>query len=387
MVREGKGGGGDGTDKVSFRDGARVDSIVNLSDGRYGIQLQPSWDATADTVDTNVDDNNNNKVPPPIEEFDAIIMAVGGTAMGKIATTSPAIQSIPSIPDFTQCRGITCVAVRMFLKPNRVITAGLGGGGSATLDRTELPPDMAQAMVDSPVVVVGPKIDISSGSGGFGTEYLEETGFCIYDLQRLHDEFAVVGSPSPDDDDDGRTAVLEVDFYRADAIADLTNDQIANLALEAVASALSTAKIDPTTTLLDVAVVRARNAVSHFCVDSASFSPDVRLSSPSANTASGGGGGIYMCGDWIDRTGHASWSTEKAVVTGRQASLALVEDFELGWGEENVAPTVIEVAEDTKPLEALRGVAGVLRDTVPMEGDGAITSPWIFSRQVLERLF
>ena len=38
------------------------------------------------------------------------------------------------------------------------------------------------------------------------------------------------------------TAVLEVDFYRADAIASLSDRQIADLALAAVASTLSTQK-------------------------------------------------------------------------------------------------------------------------------------------------
>ena len=65
--------------------------------------------------------------------------------------------------------------------------------------------------------------------------------------------------------------------------------------------------------------MRARRAVSHFAVGSAALSPGVRL----------GGHGLYACGDWVDRTGHASWSTEKAVVTGRQAAAAVAADLKL----------------------------------------------------------
>lgn len=123
---------------------------------------------------------------------------------------------------------------------------------------------------------------------------LEETGFCIYDLERMHDEHAA-----------GDLAVLEVDFYRADAIADIEDDgEVANLALRAAAAALELpAEVLPPTLIVDAAVVRARNAVSHFSVGSAARSPGVNL---------GKGSGLYACGDWIDRIGHASWSTEKA---------------------------------------------------------------------------
>ena len=87
----------------------------------------------------------------------------------------------------------------------------------------------------------------------------------------------------------------------------------ASAALEVSPSVLRRSMVE------DYAVVRARRAVSHFAVGSAALSPGVRL----------GGNGLYACGDWVDRTGHASWSTEKAVVTGRQAAAAVAADFKL----------------------------------------------------------
>ena len=227
-------------------------------------------------------------------ECDAVVFAIGGTSLKRLLPSCPPLQSFPVSQKFTKLRGVMCVAVRMFLQPDAVTTTGLKGG---MYDSTQLPPCVAQAMQASPVVVCGPRV----GS----IPQLAETGFCIYDLQRLHDEFAVANQNREEKEP---CAAMEVDFFRADTIAGMESDtEISHLALRAVAAALNVDALDPSL-LLDVAVVRARDAVSHFCVNSASASPDVRMTK-----------GIYMCGDWIDRTGHASWSTEKAVVTGRQA--------------------------------------------------------------------
>ena len=105
--------------------------------------------------------------------------------------------------------------------------------------------------------------------------------------------------------------------------------------------------------------MRARRAVSHFAVGSAARSPGVRLLpclTPQGRASRGaacakahdvrsvhpgqvrlGGPGLYACGDWVDRTGHASWSTEKAVVTGRQAAAAVAADLKLS-GVDSAVP-------------------------------------------------
>merc|ERR1711971_983709 len=143
----------------------------------------------------------------------------------------------------------------------------------------------------------------------------------------MHDEFAT-----------GNLSVLEMDFYRADKIADMEDDHaVPAFAMRAAASALGVPQsvFDPTM-LVDVAVVRARNAVSHFCIGSAATSPSIRLAE-----------GVFACGDWIDRSGHASWSTEKAVVTAKQAAGAVSEEL----GLHGVDSTVIPAAEDTPQLK------------------------------------
>lgn len=186
-------------------------------------------------------------------------------------------------------------------------------------------------MEDSPVLVCGPRIG--------GLPELDETGFCVYDLQRMHDEHAA-----------GDVAVLEVDFYRADSMVDLGDEELSALALKAASAALGVpaATLDPSL-VVDAAVVRAREAVSHFAIGSAALSPDVRL-----------GPGIFACGDWIDRCGHASWSTEKAVVTAKQASGAVAAELQL----DGVDKRVIPAADDTAALASLRRLARTARAAV-----------------------
>lgn len=288
---------------------------------------------------------------------DAVVFAVGGTSMKRLLPSCPPLQQFPVAQNFHKLRGVTCVAVRLFLKPDEVTTSNLKGG---MYNSTQLPPRVAEAMNASPVVVCGARVG--------GLPELAETGFCVYDLQRLHDEFAVSNQASSDQE---ACAAIEVDFFRADTIADIKSDMsVAKLALRAVSSALNVDVIDASL-VLDVSVVRARNAVSHFCVDSASASPAVRMTK-----------GIYMAGDWIDRTGHASWSTEKAVVSGRQAAAALTSDFGL-----KVDIAVIPAAPDTPQLNALRQASTAamspLRGAMSLLGRELFpVSPWILAKQI-----
>lgn len=138
-----------------------------------------------------------------------------------------------------------------------------------------------------------------------------------------------------------QVAVLEVDFYRADSFVDMDDNEIIDLTLRAVSATLHTDVIN-TDDVIEAKVLRARNAVSHFSPNSALYSPEVKLKK-----------GIYMAGDWVDRTGHASWSTEKSVVTARQAARALSKDFQLGQSACNVIPAAL----DTPQLKTMRYLA------------------------------
>lgn len=271
---------------------------------------------------------------------DAIVLAVGGTAIKKLLPTSPPLANLPDAEGWKKFRGVTCVAVRLFLRPE--------------MDDTSSPKmisSVAKAMKESPVVVCGPSIgDIPQ---------LCEAGFCIYDLQRLQDEYKLSESTE--------SVALEIDFFRADDLAAIEDDtEIAKIALRAIAAALDIAPLDPES-ILDMSVVRAKDAVSHFCVNSVSWSPDVRLKK-----------GMYICGDWIDRSGHASWSTEKSVVTARQAVAALASDFDL-----SCETKIIPAAADTAQLSALRQIARPLRKLAPFEL--IPPAPWVLLKQFSRR--
>ena len=271
-------------------------------------------------------------------ECDAVILAVGGTAIKRLLQNAPPLASLPCAIDWKKFRGVTCVAVRLFLKPE--VGSNLQPGMISSI---------ARAMKDSPVVVCGPAIG--------GIPELTETGFCIYDLQRLQDEFRLSALTE--------SIGLEIDFFRADDLAAIEdNMEVAKIALKAVSAALNIDPIDAESSLLDLSIVRAKDAVSHFCVGSASWSPDVRLRN-----------GMYICGDWIDRKGHASWSTEKSVVTARQAVAALASDFNLSC-DTNVIPA----APDTPQLHALRQVARSLRSLTP----SAVIprAPWVALKEL-----
>lgn len=295
-----RGGGGNHTN-VSVRGGAVVTSISeNTTDNTFTVSY------VSGSQKQNSDNNNN------VQSIvcDAVVLAVGIKAAQKLRLTCPPLGEIPDTARWDRLRGVTCVCVRLFFS-------------------RQLPASVVAAMNDSPVAVCGPRIG--------NIPELAETGFCLYDLQRMQDEFR--GNPL--------VAGLEVDFFRADAILQRYGDDdsgIAQMALLAVSCALGVQQVDQNL-LMDVSVVRARNAVSHFAVGSASGTPAGVNLRPFRRS-------LYICGDWIDRAGHSSWSTEKSVVTGHQAAAALAADF--GVQLHLKATTVIPAALDTPQLQILR---------------------------------
>jgi uncharacterized protein with NAD-binding domain and iron-sulfur cluster len=327
------------TKRIKIEGGARVTEICQL------VDKKDSDNPPLHPMQVSLQDGRQL-------ECDAVVLAVGGVAIGKLTQSSPVLQAIPQSSQFSKLDGVTCVAVRLFLKPHARITSDLEGGLHSS---TQLPPAMAASMKESPVIVCGANVG--------GLPELKETGFCLYDLQRMHDEFQ-----APND-----VAVLEVDFFRADDIANIEDDnEVARLTLRAAAAALGVPQI-PISDVVDVAVVRARRAVSHFRVGSQSCSP----------TRPKLGKGIYVCGDWVDRSGHASWSTEKAVVTGKQAAQAISNDFGLNCAKG--ALHIIPAATDTPQLKLLQRGANILRSVIPPPGDGVPSSPWSFAQQLLTK--
>ena len=329
---------------VEIRGGSKVLSIVRLDEEAqtHNFQIQ-------------VESKNNENGDNELIQCDSVILAVGATSIGKIAANSPTVfENIPIAKNFSKLRGITCVAVRLFLRTSSV-TRNLYGGQH---DATQLQENYANAMKDSPILVCGENI----GKGKF--QELKETGFCVYDLQRLQDEFSVDYDISTSDFK-GKCAVLEIDFFRANAIANLDNDAVIDLTIKVLSHALNLPPLSQDL-ILDSSVLRARDAVSHFSIGSASYSPPTTLSE-----------NLYICGDWVDRTGHASWSTEKAVVTGRQAAKSILDK---SFDKLSNKIQILNAADDTQSLKALREIAVSLRKTFPPKDDGVPLSPLVFMR-------
>jgi uncharacterized protein with NAD-binding domain and iron-sulfur cluster len=297
---------------VKVRGAAKVTGIEEVMNAGAGKSTTPSYRIILNGEDDTI-------------ECDAVIFAVGGTALKRLVPSCPPLSKLPESEGWKKFRGVTCVAVRLFFDSRRAI------------------PFVAEAMKDSPVVVCGPNIG--------GIPELSETGFCIYDLERLQDSDEISGA-------------LEVDFFRADSLADRSDEVVVALTLKAISAALKIPDIDRNL-LADYSVVRARDAVSHFCVSSASWSPPVKLNIE----------GLYICGDWIDRKGHASWSTEKSVVTGIQAATALANDFGV-----SCTVNVIPAAPDTPQLQTLRRIARTVRRVVPAGIDAKPQAPWVAGR-------
>ena len=314
---------------VHIQGGAKVMNIVRVNNGTNNASKSKNTsNGSAPQYVITLNDDPSQTIP-----CDAVILAVGARAAARLAATCPVLQ--PWAESWKPWRGITCVAVRLFFR-----------NSAGTINRM-----VETAMADSPVVVCGPNLlekDPKYAS------ILVETGFCIYDLTRMQDlEFG-----NNADDDNENLRVLEVDFFRADTLADLDDDAVLEVTRRAIAAALSVS-LDPLSSLelLDSSVVRARRAVSHFTPGSAAASPGVKL-------GSNVGDNLYICGDWVDRTGHASWSSEKAVVTGRQAAAQCAQDMQLP--AQSSLPAVIPAPVDTPALAALRQTARTWRQVNPL---------------------
>ena len=215
---------------------------------------------------------------------DAVIFSVGITGMKKIVANSEVLRDRPEFRNLLNLGSIDVLAVRLWL------------------DR---------------------KIDIPLPSNAcFG--FHQTTGWTFFDLNALHDEYK---------DESG--TVVEVDYYHANQLLNLSDEQVLPLVQKDLAGcipAFGDAKIT------DHAVVRIHQGVSHFAPGS------YRYLLPGTTSFSN----VYMSGDWIV-TRHGSWSQEKAYVTGLEAANAAIA--QCGVGE---AATIIPIVPDEPHIQIAR---------------------------------
>ena len=187
-------------------------------------------------------------------EADAVIFSVGITGMKKIVAGSEALRDRSEFRDLQNLGGVDVLATRLWF------------------DR---------------------KIDVPLPSNAcFG--FHQTTGWTFFDLNNLHDEYK---------DEPG--SVIEVDYYHANQLLPLSDEQVVKLTQKDLAGcipAFGDAQV------VDQAVVRISQGVSHFAPGS------YRYLLPGTTSFSN----VFMSGDWIV-TRHGSWSQEKAYVTGLEA--------------------------------------------------------------------
>ncbi|CAM9183991.1 unnamed protein product [Laminaria digitata] len=181
---------------------------------------------------------------------------------------------------------------------------------------------------------------------------LEQAGLTFYHLNELQDAYRAQ-----------EASVVEVDMYHASSLLPLKDEGVMETALEALNTALPELRVSADM-LEDFAVVRATQAVSHFFPGAFQHMPGTQ---PSAAIPE-----VLMCGDWVDRGGHRSWSQEKALVEGRRAAAAACKHLGI---REGYHPSILPVEEDEPHValgrQALRG----LRSAPPIRAGMAVFLP------------
>ncbi len=226
-----------------------------------------------------------------IFEADAVIFSVGITGMKKIVAQSEVLRSRPEFRNLSNLGGIDVLAVRLWF--DRKITVPLP----------------------------------SNACFGFH----ETTGWTFFDLNALHDEYKNEAG-----------SVIEVDYYHANQLLALSDEQVIPLVQADLAGCLSAFG---EATVVDQSVIRIRQGVSHFAPGS------YRYLLPSRTSFSN----VFMSGDWIV-TSHGSWSQEKAYVTGLEAANQVINQFVIG----QLAP-IIPIVPDEPHIQAARTLNRTIR--------------------------
>lgn len=208
-------------------------------------------------------------------EADCIVFAVGANALNTFVSKSPFLAKYPDFTKFANLRGTSVLATRLYF--DKII----------------------------------PTAYSANACWGFD----DGVGMTFFDIKKIHgdDAPAVTGTQG---------SVIEVDFYHADTLLVLDDDEIITRVKSYLDKMLGSSSIDAT--VLDAAVVRLPRGVNWYFPGSYASMPGIKSTSLS---------NVYFAGD-IVRSRHGSWSQEKAYVTGIEAANAI-----LGLnGDEGIIP-------------------------------------------------
>jgi uncharacterized protein with NAD-binding domain and iron-sulfur cluster len=225
-------------------------------------------------------------------EADAVIFSVSVSGMKKIVSGSPTLQSYREFRDLTNLGAIDVLAARLWF------------------DR---------------------KVSIRHPSNAcFGFD--PTTGWTFFDLNAVHDEYR---------DEPG--SVIEADFYHANQLLPLSDEQIVEKVQRDLATcvpAFREAKV------IDSSIIRVPQGVTHFAPGSYQY-----LLKGKTNIKN-----VFMSGDWVI-TRHGSWSQEKAYVTGLEAANLVIEHFGRG-SKAHIMP----VEPDEPHIQIARTINQTVRD-------------------------
>jgi uncharacterized protein with NAD-binding domain and iron-sulfur cluster len=136
--------------------------------------------------------------------------------------------------------------------------------------------------------------------------------------------------------------VIEADFYHANSLLPLSNQEIVSLVQRDLATCVPAFRAAQ---VIDSSVIRLPRAVTHFAPGSyASLLPTTTSFE-----------NVFMSGDWIINR-HGSWSQEKAYVTGLEAANQVID--RLGQGTK--AP-ILPVEADEPHIQVARSLNQIAR--------------------------
>jgi uncharacterized protein with NAD-binding domain and iron-sulfur cluster len=223
---------------------------------------------------------------------DAVIMAVSVSGVKKIVSNSKTLNKYSEFRNLTNLNGIDILATRLWF--DRKVNVPLPSNACFGFDPT--------------------------------------TGWTFFDLNILHDEYK---------DEPG--SVIEADFYHANQLLSLSDEQIVAKVHQDLTTCIPgfrDAKV------IDKSIVRVRQGVTHFAPGSYQYLLRAKTSIPN----------LFMSGDWII-TDHGSWSQEKAYVTGLEAANAVIKHFGIGK-----TANIIPVEPDEPHIEVARSINQTIRD-------------------------
>jgi uncharacterized protein with NAD-binding domain and iron-sulfur cluster len=224
-------------------------------------------------------------------DADAVIFAVGVTGMQKIVSGSPGLLQSQEFCNLMNLSAIDVVATRLWF--------------------------------DRKLAVPLP----SNACFGFDAS----TGWTFFDLNALQDEYK---------DEPG--TVIEADFYHANQLLPMSDEQIVAKVHRDLARCVPEFG---TATVVDSSIIRLSRAVTHFAPGSYQYML------PGTTSIAN----LFMSGDWI-KNRHGSWSQEKAYVTGLEAANRVISHFQKG-----TPASILPVEADEPHIQMARSLNQTVR--------------------------